>query len=291
MAVSVVVSTYERPEALELVLLGLARQSWRGFEVVVADDGSGPETARVVADAAARWRLDLVHVWHPDRGFRKTEILNRAIVAAGGDYLVFTDGDCIPREDFVERHVRLRAPGRYLSGGYVKLSREVTERVGPEEVESGRLFDPGWLRRNGWRGGRRRLRLVRSPALGALLDVLTPTRATWNGHNASTWREALLRVNGFDLGVGYGSEDRLLGVRLRNAGVRGKQVRFRTPCLHLHHDRPYLDPGIAARNRERADRVRREGQTRAPRGIEELEPEEGVWVRRWRGGVLEGKVM
>jgi glycosyltransferase involved in cell wall biosynthesis len=94
-AISVVVSTYEWPEALDVVLRALSEQPGERFEIVVADDGSGQETAEVVE----RWRheLDLRHVWQSNEGFLKAKLLNRAALATRGDYLVFLDGDCVPR--------------------------------------------------------------------------------------------------------------------------------------------------------------------------------------------------
>lgn len=267
---SVVVTTYNQPRQLELVLWGFAVQTRRDFQVVVADDGSGAETAETVERVVRESGLDCLHVWHEDRGFRKTEILNRAILASAGEYLLFTDGDCIPRRDFVETHLRLAEPGRFLSGGYLKLPEGVSACIGVDDVRSGRVADPAWLRAQGWRPGRHALRLLPQGALPRLLDAATPTRATWNGHNASAWKEALLRVNGFDLDMAYGGLDRAVGEMLENAGVRGKQVRFRAPCLHLWHERPYADPAEWQRNRERRARIRREGITRAERGIAEV---------------------
>src|SRR5919199_4453690 len=117
--VSVIVSTYNQPRWLEKALWGYEVQRFDRFEVVVADDGSGPHTAAAIGRARERSRHPIVHVWHEDRGFRKTEILNRAILAATGDYLVFSDGDCIPHPDFLATHDRLARPRCFLSGGYL----------------------------------------------------------------------------------------------------------------------------------------------------------------------------
>jgi glycosyltransferase involved in cell wall biosynthesis len=273
MASSVVVTTYNQPRQLELVLWGYAAQTFRDFEVVVADDGSGPETRAAIERMRAETGLRIVHVWHEDRGFRKTEILNRAILAASGDYLVFTDGDCIPRDDLLAVHARLAERGRFLSGGYLKLPAAVTAAIGDDDVRSMRVADPAWLRAHGWRGGRHALRLVRSPALAAALDRLTPTKPTWNGHNAGGWKDDIVAVNGYDTDMAYGGLDRALGERLENAGIRGVQVRFRAPVLHLHHERPYVDPEKVRRNRAFRARIRQEGIVRAPRGIDELAPD------------------
>ena len=273
MEISVIVSTYDKPHFLERVLWGYAVQTRPGFEVVVADDGSGPATAALVERLRAETGLRLVHVWHEDRGFRKSEILNRAIVASSGSYLLFTDGDCIPRADLVEVHAALAEPGRYLAGGYLKLPAEVSERITVGDVRAGRATELGWLRARGWRPGRRALRMVRWPRVGALFDLLTPTAAHFHGNNASTWREAVLAVNGFEGEMGYGGLDRALGYRLENLGVRGKQIRHRAVCVHLHHERPYKRPEVLRRNREILASIRRGREVRARQGIGELPPE------------------
>jgi glycosyltransferase involved in cell wall biosynthesis len=270
MRASVIFTTYNQPRYLELVLWGYAAQTTRDFEVVVADDGSGPETREVIDRLRGETGLEVRHVWHEDRGFRKTEILNRAILASAGGYLIFSDGDCVPRRDFVEAHLRLARPGRFLSGGYLKLPERVSQAVTPEVVRSGRVSDLAWLRRHGWRPGRHALRLVESEAAATVLDLVTPTRATWNGHNASAFRDAVLAVNGFDLDMAYGGLDRAVGERMENAGIHGMQVRFRAPVLHLHHKRPYADPEKHRRNHEIRARIRRDRETRAPRGLEQV---------------------
>jgi hypothetical protein len=166
--------------------------------------------------------------------------------------------------------VRLARERRFLSGGYLKLPMNVSERITEEDVRSRRAFDPAWLRAHGWEGGRRVIRLPRSRAVATILDTVTPTRATWNGHNASTWRDAIVAVNGFDLDMGYGGEDRALGERLINLGFRGRRVRFRAPCLHLDHPRPYADPDVIDANRRVREEIRRTRDVRTRRGLAEV---------------------
>jgi glycosyltransferase involved in cell wall biosynthesis len=273
MRISVILTTYNQPRWLKYVLTGYGAQSCGDFEVVVADDGSSPETLGVVDQLRGELAVPVVHVWQRDEGFRKTLILNRAIHAARGDYLIFTDGDCVPRWDLVEVHASLAEEGRFLSGGYLKLGPAVSRQVTSEAVRSGEVFHASWLRGRGWKRGRRIFRLTRSRGLARFLDSVTPTRPTWNGHNASTWKEAVVEANGFDLDMGYGGLDRALGERLENLGVRGKQIRYRAPCLHLAHGKPYLDPGVLARNRSIRERIRDQGETRARRGLAELGPD------------------
>ena len=272
MKISIVLTTYERPRELELALAGYALQDDPDFEVVVADDGSGPATAVVIAAAAERGGVPVRHVWHPDRGFRKTEILDRAIARCEGDYLLFSDGDCIPRGDFVSTHRRLARANRFLSGGYVRLPPGLSGGLTSEDVRLGWIWDAARLRRRGLPAGRAIFRTLRPGPLPRLLDLLTPTRATWNGMNSSTWRNAVLAVNGFELDLGYGGLDREFGQRLENLGLDGRQVRHRAVLLHLHHDRPYRDPDALARQRALRHEVRASSRIRAQRGIEELPP-------------------
>jgi glycosyltransferase involved in cell wall biosynthesis len=279
--ISVILSTYNQPAWLEKVLWGYAFQTRRDFEIVVADDGSGASTAVALERAGREFGLDLLHVWHEDRGFRKCEILNRAVLAASGDYLIFSDGDCIPRRDFVDVHAQLAGPDHFLSGGYLKLPAELSARITLEDVRSGRFAELGWLRQNGWSPGRRAVRLLPSPRGAEMLDRLTPTRATWNGHNASTWHEAVLAVNGFDAEMKYGGEDRALGERLVHLGLRGVQIRHRAPVLHLDHVRPYVDEEVLRRNRAIRDRIAAGREVRARIGIEQIAAlDEPVVTRR-----------
>ncbi len=280
MRVSAIITTYNQPELLEKVMWGYAVQRHASFELIIADDGSGPQTTEVIDRVASASGLDVIHVWHEDIGFRKTEILNRAVLAANGDYLIFSDGDCVPREDFVEAHVRLANPGHFLSGGYIKLPRQISSEITVDDIKSGRALDIGRLRSLGWHPGKRALRLSRGTTLPVLLDAFTPTRKTWNGHNSSAFRAAILAVNGFDMDMGYGGEDRALGERLVNAGVIGMQVRHRTPCLHLFHEQPYVDPQKWKRNHEIRKRIRRDKEIRARSGIAEFTEDNSVLVRR-----------
>lgn len=270
MQISVIISAYNRPRFLELVLRGYEMQTDRAFEVVIADDGSGGDVRAVIEAARARGGREIVHVWHEDVGFRKSLILNRAIVAARGDYLLFTDGDCIPRRDLLAVHRALARPGRYVAGGYLKLPAEITARLTVEDVETGRFAELGWLRAHGWRPGRRALRLTSSPQLARLYDLLTPTSPDFQGNNTAAWRRDILAVNGFESQMGYGGLDQALGYRLVNAGVPGLQARHRAITMHLHHDRPYKTPETMRRNRDIKRSIQRHREARARDGIAEL---------------------
>lgn len=268
MLISVVVTTYNQPDWLEKVLWGLGAQADRNFEVLVADDGSGPDTRALVDRAAAAVGAPVRHLWHEDRGFRKCAILNTAIQASRGDYLVFLDGDCIPRRDFLAVHRRLARPGRFLSGGAFRLPHDTSARLSLDVVTSGAAFQPRWLRAAGVPWSFRLARLGAGSRLAALLDTLTPTGATFNGGNASAWREDVVAVNGFDERMGHGGLDREFGARLEHLGRPGLQVRHRAIVLHLDHDRGYRDEATVRRNRAIWDETVALRRVRAVAGLD-----------------------
>jgi glycosyltransferase involved in cell wall biosynthesis len=274
---SVLISTYNQPEWLRKCLLGYAHQDRRDFELVIADDGSGPDTRALIDALRPQLPFRLEHVWQEDDGFRKCRILNRAIQAAGADYLIFSDGDCIPRADFVAQHLRLRERGRYLGGGYCKLPRELSHRIDEQAIASGRFADLAWLSANGLPRNKRTLKLWARPGWRErLLNALTPTPPRWAGNNASAWKADLLAVNGFDERMGYGGEDLELGERLVHAGIRGKQIRFSAICVHLDHDRGYVSAQVRAANEAiRAD-TRRDRATWTAFGIEQRQPRDAT---------------
>jgi glycosyltransferase involved in cell wall biosynthesis len=275
MRASVIVSTYNKPAWLEKVLWGYSCQDWLDFELIVADDGSGEETRRLIARFAGTSPFPIRHLWHEDQGYRRSVILNAAMLAARAEYLVFSDGDCIPRQDFVRTHVELAAPGRFLSGGSVSLSMGTSEALGQEDVVSGRFAKAWFLASRGEALGRHRLRLLPRGVRATVLDRLTTTRPTWNLNNASTWRESLFKTNGMESEMQYGGADRALGSRLENLGLRGKQVRFRAVLIHLDHDRPYKTRESIQRNKAIRRRIVRDGEVRAREGLTELQARMG----------------
>jgi glycosyltransferase involved in cell wall biosynthesis len=242
--ISVIVTTYNREDALDAVLRSLARQTDRDVEVVVADDGSGPATANLIESWKGRLGLPLRHVWHEDRGFRAAEIRNAAVASSRGAYCLFLDADCIARADFVAVHRRLAEQGWFVAGNRALLSRALTERVLRERLEPELWSAAAWFRER-MRGGLNRLAPLLSLPLGGLRKLRA---ATWRGArscNLAIWRSDLERVDGFDAAfAGWGREDSDLLIRLLNAGVRRKDGIFATGVLHLWHpeaDRSQFD--------------------------------------------------
>jgi glycosyltransferase involved in cell wall biosynthesis len=265
----VIVTTYNNPRALHFALLGLAGQSTQAFTVCVADDGSGPETQQVVDHWAGRWGDRFRHIWQPDHGFAKNEILNKAIASSKADYLVFIDGDCVACPGYIQRHFDLRRPGRFVSGGLIRMPLAVNDILTDALITSGTVFRLDWLKAQGCIGRFGAwLKTASLPLfMSDVLERISPVRIVWNGCNSGGWRSDLLQVNGFDESMKYGAEDVEMGVRLTNAGVRGRHNRYTAPLLHIEHSRGYADPEIAARNKRYMKSVRRSGATWTPQGI------------------------
>ncbi len=268
MFASVIFTTYNHPKWLEKTLWGFSAQSYRDFEIIVADDGSGQETRDLVESLKSQIDIPIQHIWQPDDGFQKCRILNKAITTSRGKYLIFTDGDCIPHPDFVSNHVALAAENTMLSGGYFKLPLTVSRAINRQDIVNGNCTRPGWLLKNGVPFTPKLTKLFSHPVIGALLDGLTITRASWNGHSSSTWKKHILATNGFDERMQYGGQDREFGERLMNLGIKTRQVRYRCSCVHLDHGRGYARAESIAKNRSIRKHTRRHKITRTDFGIE-----------------------
>lgn len=273
MTISVIISTYNNPGALEKSLWGFRYQTYQDFEILIADDGSTSETRAVVEAAAKRSANPLTHVWHEDRGFRKGEILNKAIRLARGDYLIFTDGDCIARDDFVLSHKTHARPNYYISGGsHIDIPASVYANFNEQDVAEQRVFDAAWLAERGAPVGKCRFRLTRYGPLARLLDALTPRPGVFLGCNASAWKKDILAVNGFDSSFTYGSDDKELGVRLTNKGVRSRRLRYSLVCIHQSHPRNYSSPSQILANRRKLQRIKRQRIVWVDHGLDKLPP-------------------
>jgi len=266
--ISVIVTTYKREDALDAALRALSRQSDRNFEIVIADDGSGPQTARIIERWVSHFSLPIKHVRHEHDDFRGGEIRNRGVRASTGRYCIFLDGDCLACADFVATHRALAEPGWFVTGNRILLWGKFTERVLAEgtEVEawSFAALWRAWLR-----GGVNRL----LPALRLPLGPLRKLhRNAWEGAqtcNLAVARSDLDCVDGFDASyIGWGLEDSDLIVRLLHAGVRRKDGRFATGVLHLWH--PRNDRSQLPANQQRLDAVIAGDRVRALRGLSAL---------------------
>lgn len=233
--ISVVITTYNRSDALLAVLRGLAAQTDRNFEVVVADDGSRAEHQQAVLQAAVSKTLRLTHVWHPDMGFTASRVRNRGVAAARGDYVVLMDGDCVPEVDFIAQHRRLAQAGHFVNGSRVLLSPELTEQVVQDRTSIVGRSAGYWLGQRLQGGASKLTHLLRLPDG----DYRCHAQFSWKGIrscNMGVWRTDYERVNGFDESfVGWGHEDADFVLRLHHAGVVRKNGFCATEVFHLWH--------------------------------------------------------
>lgn len=237
-ALTLVVAVYNKADLLRYVLAACARQSFTDFEVIVADDGSGPAIADVVRDARNASSFPIGHLWHEDRGWRKNTMLNNAIRASHADYIVFIDGDCIPSRHFLRDHHAERERGRVLLGRRVETSQRWASGLTVEKIASG-VFERYGLQE--WMDGLngKALRMedgIRIPSR-LLRTLLLRTVRGMLGSNFSAWKSDLVAINGFDelyTGPGCG-EDSDIQFRLGLAGVTGKSLRNLAVQYHVHH--------------------------------------------------------
>ena len=267
MKMSVIFTTYNSPDWMEKVLWGFENQTFKDFEVIIADDGSTEDTKKKLDKFQKKSRLMIKHVWQKDKGFRKTRILNKAIMASQYDYLVFTDGDCIPRSDFLQVHAKKAKKGYFLSGGYLKLPDVTSHKISKQAIMQGYAFDPDWLKRHGLEDTHKLMKLTAKGWKEKVYNSITPAKATWNGHNASGWRSDILAANGFDERMQYGGEDRELGERLFNRGLKSKQIRYSAICVHLNHTRGYVTQEMLIKNKKIRKNTKKQKLTRTAYGI------------------------
>ena len=268
--VSRVISTYNRPQALDQVLASAARQRVQPLQILVADDGSGLETARVVARWQQHFGERLLHVWQPDEGFRLSAARNRAIRDATGELVVFVDGDCLMREDFIEQHQRLAERGFATAGNRVLLGEAITP-----DIEAGRCNPLDWSCTqwlSAWQRGdvNHALGLARLPGQAWRRLSGRPWRH-FKGCNMALWREDLVRLNGFEQEIsGWGFEDTDLILRWFNLGGRLKSGRFATTVLHMWHREAPRD--AAEQNERHARLAGSRGAIEAGQGLAQLAP-------------------
>lgn len=232
--ISVICSTYNRPDALKLSIESLQHQTDKNFEIIIADDGSTSETKKLV-DRYCNLHIPVTHVWHEDNGFRLAAIRNLACRAASGSYLLFIDGDCIATPKWVEHHRNLAEKGWTVTGQRILLSQSCTEQVISTNCD---ISNPSFLAcLNLYRSG-----LINRPwpmlslPLGPLRKVGKHNWKNIRGCNWGLWKSDLEAVNGFDEAFrGWGHEDADLAVRLLNQGIKIKSGSFTSPVLHLWH--------------------------------------------------------
>lgn len=233
--VSVVITTFNRSDALLAVLAGLTRQTDTDFEVIVADDGSRDEHVKALTQSALAHSLKVLHVWHPDIGFTASRIRNRGVASSRGNYLIFLDGDCVPEVDFIQRHRALAKQGFFLNGSRILLSERLTRKVTQHHETIVGRSGTYWIQQRMQGNVNKLTGLLRLPDWKSRID----RGVAWTGVrgcNMAVWRTDFERVDGFDESfVGWGHEDADFVLRLHQVGVRRKNGFCATEVFHLWH--------------------------------------------------------
>ena len=271
MKVSVIISTYNNSEALKKCLWGYSVQESEPFDLIIADDGSRKDEYERIEALCASHEFPTKIVTQEDKGFRKTRILNRAILASKADLLIFSDSDIVPRNDFVSSHARFSKKGFYRTGGsHVNIPESIHRNLKKEDVCNGNLFDWKWLAEQGASDKKYRDRLAAEGVMVAVKNLLSWRSNAFAGCNASVWREDILRVNGFEEKIeAVGADDLEIGIRLARAGVKGRRYSYSHVCVHLDHPRPYWDVEKVKQNRDLIRSQKKLGATKAMIGISE----------------------
>jgi glycosyltransferase involved in cell wall biosynthesis len=253
--ITLIINTFNSPQSLAKVLVGLYRQSTPPCEVLVADDGSGPATTELINGWRSRLSFPLSHVWQLHEGFRRTRILNQAIIEAVGDYVVFLDGDCVPHPEFVADHVALAEHGHF-----VQARRCFVKERYVQEFDLGRISVASWVLRRRIEQG---LKAFRTPWCKIIYDK--DLRGVI-GCNIGIWRKDLVSVGGYDESfTGWGREDSDLAARLFHLGRVRKFVRGRAVVFHLNH--PVASRAQVETNQARLDETLATKRVLAVRGI------------------------
>ena len=236
MKISIIITTYNRPSALSIVLRSLFKQTILPDEIIIADDGSNKETQQLLESLKAESPCLIKHVWQPDQGFRAAKIRNKASIQATGDYLIFLDGDSAVFPDFVQQHKDLAEPNWFVAGNRILLNETLTKKWEEEKCAPLLFSTVMWIIQRIIGNVNRLLPLIRL-CTKAKWRKKKPTQ--WEGAktcNLGIWHEDFVQVNGFDEAFqGWGHEDADLVIRLLNRGIFRKEGRFAVPTIHLWH--------------------------------------------------------
>lgn len=241
-SVSIILATYNWPEALKCVLESLEYQTYKNFEVIVADDGSKEATTKVVNYFKKKSNLNIKHVWQEDNGFRLARIRNLALKESSAKYIIFIDGDCIAPHNFVKNHVKLAEKGYFVSGNRVLLSNEFSKELFKNNIKLYKWNILNWLSAFLQKKCNRISPFFKLPFPRKLKTT------KWQGArgcNLGIWKEDLIKTNGWEEKfIGWGLEDSDMLIRLFNSGVKRKEGRFAVPVIHIWHkesDRALLE--------------------------------------------------
>lgn len=224
---TLLVATYNWPQALELILMSITQQTCMPDEVIIADDGSGEETKQLIEQFKKNFPVPLMHIWHEDKGFRKSIILNKAIAKAKGEYIIAIDGDIIIEKHFVEDHLALSEENVFVYGKRVKINQGLLPRLFSSKKINFHFLSRGISKRG---------RTLRIPFLADKIQSNDFRYGAIRGCNISFWKSDFIKVNGYNEEMtGWGKEDTELTHRFFNIGIKGKNVKYRAIGYHIHH--------------------------------------------------------
>lgn len=243
---SVIIAIYNKFDFLQLVLAGFENQTFKNFEIILADDGSSPEVVEKIKNKIAGSKLEIKHVWHEDKGWRKNIILNKAIVESRSGYLIFVDGDCIPHKRFVEEHIKNKQENIILAGRRVNLPEKITFLLSPQKIKKGLLHNfyliySFWLNLFGYGSHIEKGLYIKNKFIRKFIN--NKERGLL-GSNFSIHKADILKINGFDERFLYpaAGEDTDLENRLKNNGVKLITLKYIAVQYHLYHQELYRDP-------------------------------------------------
>ena len=261
MTTSLIISTYNRPDALDVVLESVCRQTRMPDEIIIADDGSREETVQLIKrwQQSGRLGVPLRHVWHPDEDFRLAMIRNKAIAAASGDYIIQIDGDAFIHPRFVDDHIRMARPNSFIKGTRIMLDKELSQKIcETKRFSYPSIFSPHIIQY--------RVKAFRNPILRNFFEEFHPTDLSALGCNMAFWKKDAIGVNGYDEEfVGWGHEDTDFTMRLNRNGVKKRNIRYAALIYHLWHPQA----GDGSVNAMLRDRQAQRGNARAQKGIDQ----------------------
>ena len=225
--IALLLSTYNWPEALEMVLLSILKQSCMPDEILIADDGSDDRTKAIINTYKHKIEVPVNHVWHEDKGFRKSAILNKSVAISKSDYIIQVDGDCLLHSKFIEDHKNNMEKGLYLFGTRVRIKKQYVKEVTSEKKLNYNFFSQGVTKRP---------RSIRLPFLSSFFKKHNSISPKFRGCNTSYWKEDFILVNGYNEDIeGWGREDSELMIRLHNNEIKAKRLKFCGIVYHLDH--------------------------------------------------------
>jgi len=226
-SVALLISTYNWPGALELVLQSISMQSRMPDEIVIADDGSGEATQLLIADFKQAHNLNIKHIWHQDQGFRKSRILNKAVHQISSDYIIEIDGDIIIDAHFVEDHLNAARPNYFVQGSRTMISQEKSVEIMHTRQLNLSILSKGLINR---------FNALRIPALSGIFQIKPSNPFHIKGCNIAFWKSDYIRINGYDNGFeGWGGEDYEFAARLLHAGLKRTTLKMAAIAFHIYH--------------------------------------------------------